>query len=386
MSLPSIDKTAMIDLIKQMVKIDSINPSLVPGAAGESEMAEFCADWMRRHGMKTKVYDVEPGRSNAVGVLKGVGDGETLLFNGHSDTVGVDYMTIEPFEPVVKDGKLYGRGSFDMKGGLAASMAAIKSMVDAGIELKGDIILAVVCDEEFASIGTEKLMEDTRADAAIISESTAENIQIAHKGFAWIDIETHGVAAHGSNFFHGVDAIAKMGHVLIGIESLQRILMEGGHQLLGPGSIHASIINGGRELSTYPDHCKLEIERRTVPNETRTDIEDEMQALLQSLREADPKFKGDFKITFYRNPMEISPEKELCQVLKRGTETLLGFTPRFTGGHGWMDSEIIYSKGIPVVCHGPNGTGAHSKEEWVDLESVYNIARVQAYAINEICG
>lgn len=382
----SLDEPALIQLLKDMVKIDSVNPSLVKGAAGETEMANLCAWYLESLGMDVKLYDVEPGRPNVVGVLTGKGGGRTLLLNGHTDTVGVDYMTTDPFEPAIKDGRLYGRGSFDMKGGLAASMAAVKAVADSHYELKGDVILAAVCDEEFASIGTEKLMEDTTADAAIIGEFTAGNIQVAHKGFAWIDIETRGIAAHGSLYQVGVDAIANMGHVLIGIEALQNILMEDVHPLVGPGSLHASIIQGGRELSTYPDHCLLQVERRLIPGETRADVDREMNALLQTLREEDPKFQGDHKITFYRGAMEVSPEEEICQLVKEGTEKITGMTPKYTGGTGWMDSEIIWNKGIPVVCHGPMGSGAHSKEEWVGLESVANIARVHEYVIKEFCG
>ena len=381
----NLDEPALIQLLKDMVKIDSVNPSLVKGARGETEMANLCSWYLESLGMDVKMYDVEPGRPNVVGVLKGKGGGKALLLNGHTDTVGADYMTIDPFEPTIKDGKLYGRGSFDMKGGLAASMAAVKAVADSHHELKGDVILAAVCDEEFASIGTEKLMEETSADAAIIGEFTASNIQVAHKGFAWIDIETRGVAAHGSLYQVGVDAIANMGHVLIGIEALQNILMEDVHPLVGPGSIHASIIQGGRELSTYPDHCLLQVERRLIPGETRANVDEEMNALLQTLREGDPKFQGDHKITFYRGAMEVSPEEEICQLIKEGTEKITGVTPKYTGGTGWMDSEIIWNKGIPVVCHGPMGSGAHSKEEWVDLESVANIARVHEYVIKEFC-
>ena len=381
----NLDEPALIQLLKDMVKIDSVNPSLVKGAAGETEMANLCSWYLESLGMDVKMYDVEPGRPNVVGVLKGKGGGRTLLLNGHTDTVGVDYMTTDPFIPTVNDGRLYGRGSYDMKGGLAASMAAVKAVADSQHELKGDVILAAVCDEEFASIGTEKLMEDTTADAAIIGEFTAGTIQVAHKGFAWIDIETRGVAAHGSMYQLGVDAIANMGHVLIGIEALQNILMEDVHPLVGPGSIHASIIQGGRELSTYPDQCLLQVERRLIPGEIRADVDQEMNALLQTLREEDPKFQGDHKITFYRGAMEVSPDEEICQLVKEGTEKITGMTPRYTGGTGWMDSEIIWNKGIPVICHGPMGSGAHSKEEWVDLESVANIARVHEYVIKEFC-
>ncbi|MBN2335886.1 ArgE/DapE family deacylase [Candidatus Bathyarchaeota archaeon] len=382
---PTVDRRALTENLKQMIKIDSVNPSLVKGAAGETEIADHVEQWMNSLGLETNRYDVQPGRPNVVGTLKGTGGGKTLLLNGHIDVVGVDYMTIDPWDPRVDGDKLYGRGSFDMKGGLAASMAAVKAVADSGTALKGDVVLAAVCDEEYASIGTERLMEHVTADAAIVGEASGLNIQIAHKGFAWIDVTTHGVAAHGSRYKDGVDAIAKMGHVLIGLEALQGMLLETEHPLVGPGSVHASIIEGGSELSTYPDRCKLQVERRLIPGETKEAVEEETRNLLTSVGEGDPDFKADHMITFFRGPMEISPEAEICRLIKGATEKLLGYTPKYTGGTGWMDTEIIWNKGVPCVNHGPSGYGAHAKEEWVSLDSVYNTAIIHEYVIRKLC-
>ena len=380
-----IETQALTELLKDLVKIDSVNPSLVPGAAGEAEIATYIKNWMESIGLETELVEVEPGRPNIIGTLRGFGGGKSLMLNGHTDTVGVDYMTIDPFDAVVKEGKLYGRGSIDMKGGLASSMAAVKAIVDSGDQLKGDVIIAGVCDEEFTSIGTEHLMKDTRVDAAIIGEPTFFNVQVAHKGFAWIDVNTHGFAAHGSMYKLGVDAIAKMGYVLVGIEGIQKRLEETEHPLVGPGSVHASIISGGSELSTYPDKCKLEVERRLIPGETRKDVENELQNLIKKLKEGDSKFDADYMITFFREPMEISPEEEICQLLKQETLDVTGKTPEWVGGSGWMDTQIIHSKGIPAVAFGPSGYGLHAAEEWVDLESVYDAARVQENVIRRFC-
>ena len=382
--MTQINKKKINKLLQDLVKIDSVNPSLVSGAAGEADIAEYLREWMTARGMEATITEIEPGRVNAVGVLKGSGGGKSMMLNGHTDTVGVDYMTIDPFDPKIEGNKLYGRGSADMKGGLAASMAAIDVIIEQGIELRGDIVLAGVCDEEYASIGTEHLMKDVHVDAAIVGEPTEQNIQVAHKGFAWIDVVTHGFAAHGSAYKIGVDAIAKMGHVLIGLEALQSILEEDHHQLVGPGSVHASIISGGQELSTYPDKCKLEVERRLIPGEKREDIEIEMQNLLKSLSEGDPKFKADYEITFYRGPMEISPEEEICRLLREVSKKN-GVEPRFVGGSGWMDTQIIYDKGIPAVAYGPSGEGYHGAVEWVDLDTVYHVATVQAKVIKRFC-
>jgi acetylornithine deacetylase len=229
-------------------------------------------------------------------------------------------------------------------------------------------------------------MKNTNANAAIVSEFTEGNILVAHKGFVWIEIETHGVAAHGSLHRIGVDAIAKMGHILIGIEEIGLHLGETEHRLVGPGSIHASIIEGGSELSTYPAKCKLQVERRLIPGEDRSDVDKEISHLLKSLEASDPKFNADYKMTFYRGPMEISPNEEICRILEKGSKSMLDKTPGYIGGTAWMDTQIIHSKGIPAVAYGPHGYGAHAKEEYVDLTTVYETALVQWYAIKEFCG
>lgn len=355
MSASHIDEKALVRLLKDLEKIDSVNPSLVPGAAGEVEIAGHIGDWMEALGLKTRLYDVEPGRTNVVGVLKGAGGGRSLILNGHMDTVGVDYYEGDPFRPVVREGRLYGRGAIDMKGGLVATMAAVKALVDSGTRLRGDVILAAVCDEEYASVGTEALIREYTADAAIVGEPTGGNVLIAHKGFAWVDVVTRGLAAHGSAFKVGVDAIAKMGHVLVGLEALGQRLLGETHPLVGPGSVHASIIEGGSELSTYPAQCKLRLERRLIPGESQGTVEKEMGEMLRSIGEADPKFKAEHLVTFYRGPMEVSPDEPICKVLVEGSTKVLGFKPLFTGGSGWLDTQIMTEKGVPSVSYGPMG-------------------------------
>ncbi|UCD44931.1 MAG: M20/M25/M40 family metallo-hydrolase, partial [Candidatus Bathyarchaeota archaeon] len=253
--------------------------------------------------------------------------------------------------------------------------------------LKGDLVMAAVCDEEYASIGTERVVDRYRADAAIVGEPTDLDIEVAHKGFAWIDIETRGVAAHGSAWQLGVDAIAKMGKVQIGLERLQdEVLMKKQHALVGPPSVHSSIIEGGRELSTYPDSCKLQVERRLIPGEKRGDVEDELRELLSSISDIDPKFDASSEITFFRGPMEVSPDEEICQVLSRCIEAVKGRTPSIIGGSGWLDTQIIWERGTPAVAFGPTGIGAHAAVEWVDVASVIENAKILELVIQRFCG
>ncbi len=381
-----VDAVKTIELLGELVKINSVNPSLVPGAPGEAEVAEYIAEYMRSLGLETIVEEIKPGRVNAIGTFESIEKGPKLMLNGHTDTVGIDYMEIEPLNPVVKEGKMFGRGSNDMKGGLAAILSATKAVVDSGENIHGKIVIAAVCDEEYASIGTERLMENVNVDAAIVCEPTEFQILVAHKGFAWIDIETRGVAAHGSAWQVGVDAIAKMGKVQVGLENLQdKSLMKRSHRLVGPPSIHSSIIEGGRELSTYPDHCKLQVERRLIPGETKTDVKEELDSLLQSIGEIDPKFDADFVITFFRGPLEVATDEDICKILIKCCEEVRGETPNFVGGSGWMDTQIIAQKSIPAVGFGPIGSGAHAAVEYVDINSVIDTARVLEKVIQQFC-
>ncbi len=382
-----IKDTETVELLKNLVSINSVNPSLVNGAPGEAEIADYIADFMLNIGLETQIEEIEPGRPNVIGVFKGMGDGPKLMLNGHMDTVGIDYMEIDPLDPVVKEGKLYGRGANDMKSGLTAILAATKAVIDSGMTLRGDLIVAAVCDEEFASIGTDRLIEQTTADAAIVGEPTRLQILVAHKGFVWIDVKTRGVAAHGSRWQIGVDAITKMGKVLVMLETLQNDMSQRkGHTLVGPPSVHASIIQGGLELSTYPDNCELQVERRLIPGEDASTVDAEMKTILTSLSEADPKFDGSYQITFVRGPMEVSTDEKICQILHKNILEATGNKPQFIGSAGWLDSEIIWKHGIPVVAFGPRGIGSHAAVEYVELDSVIAAAKILERVIIQFCG
>ena len=192
--------------------------------------------------------------------------------------------------------------------------------------LGGDLILAAVADEEFESAGTEALVRKCRADAAIVGEPTSLGITTAHKGFIWLDIETKGVAAHGSDFTTGIDAITKMGKVLTGLEALDASLRRARpHPLLGWGSLHASLIEGGQELSSYPERCTLRVERRTLPGESQDLVEGRDPRHTRSAsRKSDPAFSGSLRTTFVRHPMQIAGDHPLVELLCRRAASTLG--------------------------------------------------------------
>ena len=282
---------------------------------------------------------------------------------------------------------MVGRGAYDMKSGLAACMLAVKAARD--LSLAGDVMLSAVVDEEYGSIGAEALLaewERWQADAVLIAEPTELAISIAHRGFVWLEIETVGLAAHGSRPHLGIDAIAKMGAVLVALDAHDRAMRAAPtHDLLGSGSLHASIISGGEEISMYPAQCKLLVERRTIPGETLASVEAEAQVILDEIAAADPDFKAQVKASFARGAYSIEAAHPLVQQLKRVAETRLASEVPLIGSSWWMDSALFGEKGIPTVVLGPAGTGAHAREEWVDLETVEQCRAIYTDLLAEFC-
>ncbi|HEV2777143.1 MAG TPA: ArgE/DapE family deacylase [Solirubrobacteraceae bacterium] len=371
-------------LLADLVAIDSVNPALVPGAAGEAEIAAFVAVWLEEHGLEVTVLDEPPGRPSVVGVARGTGGGAALMLNAHTDTVGVAGMAA-PHEPRVHDGRLYGRGAYDMKGGLAAIMiAGATAAADRG-RLRGDVLITAVADEEHASEGVQAVLRHFGADACVVTEPTQLRACVAHKGFVWAELETRGRAAHGSRPDLGVDAIAGIGPVLAGIAALQARLDGAPHPLLGPASLHASVIAGGQELSSYPERCRLGVERRTLPGERIEDVAQELEELLALARERDPRLVTELRIGLRRDAFEVAPEAAIVRVLRAAGETVLGSAPEVVGDHPWMDAAFTAAAGIPTVVFGPGGAGAHAVEEFGDLGSVEQCAAVLVETARRIC-
>ena len=256
-----------------------VNPSLVPGGAGEGKIAEFVAGWADRAGLEVEVLDEAAGRPSVIVRSGRTGAGRTLLLCGHLDTVGVSGV-VDPLTPRIDGDRLYGRGSYDMKAGLAAALVACR---DAVSDITGEVVVAAVADEEHSSFGVQQVLRHA-ADAAIVTEPTELAVATAHKGFVWTEIHVTGKAAHGSRPHLGVDAILKTGPILVALEDLDRRLRRRQHMTLGPGNLHASLIAGGLEESTIPDTCVLTVERRTLPGETTADVEADIAVLLTDCR------------------------------------------------------------------------------------------------------
>jgi acetylornithine deacetylase len=364
-----------LPLLKDLVAANSVNPSLVAGAPGEAAAADVARAAMMKAGMDVVMQDAAPGRANVIGVLDGRRPGPSVMLCGHIDTVGVEGMH-DPFTPRVTDGRLYGRGSQDMKSGVAAMIAAAGALAPSWTT--GRLVVAAVVDEEHESIGAQALVRQWRADFGIVTEPTGLSMATAHKGFAWLDIEVRGRAAHGSRPEEGRDAIVRMGRVLVALEALDRELRAGPRiGLQGTGSLHASLITGGRELSSYPDRCCLRMERRTVAGEHNAVVQQELDAILARLRREDPEFDATASLVLARPAYEIEPRHRLCTTLGQAI-VRAGRSGTPVGATFWTDAAILAEAGIPSVLFGPGGAGLHSTEEYVLIDDVYTCRDVLA--------
>ena len=375
-----IDQEYLLSTLIDLVQINSINPSLVSDGVGEKKIAGYTAKSLAEIGLEVSFLESVPGRPTVVGILRG-GSGRSLMLNAHYDTVGIANMA-DPFSGSVRQGRLYGRGAYDMKSGLAANMAAAKAIVDAAITSAGNLIVAAVADEEYASIGTMEVIDHFSTDAAIVTEPTQLQICLAHIGFIWLNVDVKGRASHGSRYDLGLDANMHMGRFLGELEKLERSLRSRpGHPLVGPPSLHAAVLKGGTELSAYADHCRLQVERRTVPGETKDQAAAELQRIIDDLSAEDEKFSASVETFFVRRPFEASPQSDIVRTLSNAAAQTLGFEPSFVGEMPWMDSALLAEAGIDTVVMGPRGAGAHAQEEWVDLEALSSLALILAQTV-----
>ncbi|MEA2385249.1 MAG: acetylornithine deacetylase [Solirubrobacteraceae bacterium] len=371
----------LVDLLRTLVAIDSVNPALVAGGAGEREAAAAVVAWAADAGLEADVLDATPGRPSVVVRARGTGGGRTLMLCGHLDTVTTEGMTHPG--PRVEGDRFHGRGAYDMKAGVAAALVACREAVALG--LRGDVVVTAVADEEHASLGVQEVLGAVTADAAIVTEPTELELVVAHRGFVWAEIDVTGRAAHGSRPHLGVDAIVKAGPILTAIGALDEALGARIHPLLGRGSVHASTIRGGEELSSYPARCVVGLERRTLPGETGADIEREIAALLDRCRAADPGLEAEARILLVREPFEIAPDAELVGTVRAAAAEVLGAPPPIAGASYWADAAFIAAAGIPTVMFGPAGEGAHAAEEWVGITSTEAVARTLVATAARVC-
>ncbi len=357
-----------VALARALVAIPSVNPKLSPGGDGEGEIAAACAAWLGDWGLVARVEEVEPGRRNVVATLEG--EGPTLLLNGHLDTVGVEGMTIAPFGAELRDGRIFGRGSCDMKGGVAALMAAASGLAAEGP--RPNLVVALTADEEHASLGMDMLVRSgVRADMAVVCEPTSLTVMPAHKGFVWVKATFLGRAAHGSRPDLGIDAIRHAALFVAALDGhVERLRARSPHALLGHGSLHSGTVRGGTAESVYPERCDLVLERRTLPGEAPQDVIGEMELVLEALRAREPEVRGSLEMTLARPGTEVPTDARIVHGLLEACRSS-GVPPRVEGMTAWVDAAFLNEAGIPAVCFGPGDIGqAHSADEWIEASQI----------------
>ncbi|MBI2320574.1 MAG: M20/M25/M40 family metallo-hydrolase [Chloroflexi bacterium] len=370
---------AVLDLLCQLVRCPSVNPTLVPDEGhSEAAIAALARDWLAARGVRAGLEEATPGRPNVVAEVGDAG-GPTLVLCAHLDTVGTAGMTIPPFEPRVEGRRVYGRGSYDMKGGAAAAMAAAAALVRE--ELRGQVLVALVADEEDASVGASAFVQRHRADGCVLSEPSDGKLILAHKGFVWAELLTRGRAAHGSLWELGVSAIGKMARVVVELGRFdQEDLRRRTHPLLGPASMHCGLVQGGVGLSTYAPECRLKVERRTLPGETPAEVQHELEEASWRAGE-----DAEVRLLLDRPALVCDREAPVVRCLREAVTAVTGELPTEAGVPYRMDAALFAAAGIPTANYGPSGAGAHEPVEWVDLDSVVTCARVLAEAARRFC-
>jgi acetylornithine deacetylase len=373
-----------VALARALVKIDSRNPTLAPDSPGEGECARLLAGVLDDWGFSVEVLESVPGRPNVVARI-GAAETPALMLNGHLDVVGVEGMIHEPFAAEIRSNRLYGRGSADMKGGLAAMCAAAATGVTSPPNRQ--ILITAVVDEEYESLGMRALLsEGVRAEAAIITEPTRLAICPAHRGFVWFDVTMRGRAAHGSRYDIGIDAITHAGLLLAELEHLERARETGPrHPLLGRGSLHASTIQGGVGMSTYPELCTLAIERRTLPGESTETAMSEISDACARVEKDHPDFDASVALRTAQLPSDVSVAAPIVRMLRNALEGE-GIPARIEGLSAWTDAALLNEAGIPTICFGPGDIAlAHAAEEFVPVEEIEQATRVLTRVVREWC-
>lgn len=363
-------------LAAALVATPSVNPELEHGGTGETVIAARVADWLEHWGFGVETVEAEPGRPSVVARI-GRGAGRRLVLNGHLDTVGVEGMTVAPFDAQLHDGRLFGRGAADMKAGVAALLAAARDAATDG-EFAGELIVALVADEEHASVGMQAVLDaGLAADAAVVCEPTSLAVMPAHKGFVWLDVEFRGRAAHGSRPDRGVDAIRHAGAFLTRLDAVERrIVARPPHPLLGHGSVHAGTIAGGDAPSVYPAVCRVVLERRTLPDETPDDARAEVEAVLEEMAADVPEVDARVTVGLSRPGTEVSGDSPVVRGLVDALEAE-GGEPAIGPMTAWVDAALLNRGGIPAVCFGPGGIdAAHSADESVEVAQIEAAHRV----------
>jgi acetylornithine deacetylase/succinyl-diaminopimelate desuccinylase-like protein len=372
-----------VELLSAMVRIESVTPWLIPTGSGEGAMAAFITDWLSGTGAEIEIVEVEPGRPNVLARLRGSGGGPTLCLNAHTDTVGFANWPDEALVPRLDGDRLYGLGSADDKAGCAAAMLVLRSLSRSGTPLRGDLLLACVADEEGISIGSEHLARQGGIDAAIVIEpQPTHELVVEHQGFGWVDVITHGVAAHGSAPEAGVDAIVHLAEVITRLHRLDRDVFAGRPSAMNGRTVfHTGTISGGTDYATYPNQAVLGIEIGTQPGEHLSDRVAEIEAIFAEIAATEPGFRGEVAVRLDRDPFLAEGHQQLQEVLVTAMRDVLGRPPKITGLNAWTDAALLQAAGVPTVLIGSTGGNYHAPGEWTSITELVSLCAILEQAV-----
>jgi acetylornithine deacetylase/succinyl-diaminopimelate desuccinylase family protein len=363
----SIFMSPVLETLADLVRINSVNSSY-EGGPGEGEIAEYVRRFFEQRGIEVWEQEVFPGRPNVLARLPGLDSSRRIVLEAHTDTVSVKGMTIPPFEPVIRDGKMYGRGSCDTKAGLATMMHALASLKEDGITPPCEVLLAAAVDEEYSYRGVVRLCEGLKADAAIVAEPTELRAVIATKGVLRCRIVVHGRSAHSSKPHLGVNAITHMARVIAAIEADNERMASVQHPLVGCGTCNVGVITGGVQVNFVPDRCAIEIDRRLLPGERASDAVAHYRQLLQSLDGITAEVEEPLLLV--DEALDTPADAAVVQTATRVLNDM-GLNAAPCGVPFGCDASKLSRAGIPSIVFGPGSIDrAHTADEYIELDQV----------------
>lgn len=381
--LAALDQQELVELTQELVRIPSVT-------FHEEQVCRFMERWLIDRGIAVERQEVTPGRFNVIATLPGAEPGPTLLFNGHLDTVPPgDGWSVDPYAAVIRSGKIYGRGSTDMKGGVAAAAAVLVALKRSGAPFRGKVVLTAVVDEEETESGTATLVQSgLRADFAVVCEPTTLRVVTAHKGLVALELETAGVSAHASVPERGESALDKMRLILDLLDEYRTQLADRRHHMLGSPTVVVGTIRGGVASCMVPAACTIGVDRRMIPGEDEQQVLGEIDALLDRLQTRGLQPRPKVSVQVVARPIEEPVASDLVRALSAAGQEE-GLSPEPTGWPAVSDGHLLaHGAAIPTVLFGPGDlqAQAHKPDESVPISDLVTAARVYARLTLQLLG
>ncbi|WP_404467089.1 M20 family metallopeptidase [Planococcus rifietoensis] len=377
------DRKAVIDLTQQLVQIPSVYRGEGVEGGNEEKVANYVAEHLRGIGIETHIEEVVPGRPNVIGIIDSGKPGKTLLFEGHTDVVTEgdrNAWKYDPFGAEIVEGRMYGRGTNDTKGNLACMITAVHSILQDEEEFSGKIILCIPCDEEGLMLGIKHFIKQGWAkgvDGAIICEPEENNVCIAQRGAIRLQVDFHGKMAHGAISWSGINPNWRLARFITKIEKLEKAETKrlGEDPYLKWPSITPTIIQspvtGDAQINVIPDHCRLTLDIRTVPEQNHDILLQTIEGIVSDMKAEDSDCRIDLTVLDNRPPTATAKEDEVVKAIYGAVEEITGKEPIYNGVPGATDGTFLHMEGIPIVTIGAGDREIpHQLNEYVDIEEL----------------